>query len=77
MITYKCTLEYLISSRFVGIAMQYMPKQVISRFYSIYSPVFLEYGLLETTRQCFISYYTLNKEWKYNLHIGHNYIIVS
>ena len=45
-----------------GIAMQYMPKQVISRFYSIYSLVFLEYGLSETTRQCFISYHTLNKE---------------
>lgn len=63
---YKCTSEYLISSRFVGIAMQYMPKQVISSFYSIYSPVFLEYGLSETTRQCLIvSYHTLNKEWKY------------
>ena len=53
MITYKCTLEYLISSRFVSIAMQYMPKQVISRFYSIYSPVFLEYGLIGNHKTVF------------------------
>ena len=58
MITYKCTLEYLISSRFVGIAMQYMPKRVISRCYSIYSPVFLEYGLIGNHKTVFhlISY---------------------
>ena len=53
MITYKCTLEYLISSRFVGIAMQYMPKRVISRFYSINSPVFLEYGLIGNHKTVF------------------------